>query len=131
VTDKRAPTPVRLVAAVVRAPDGKRVLLAKRPTGGLFGGLWEPPMVEADALADAGPALEALGVPTASLEPRGRVKHVLSHRVFDVAVARAEAPRATRRRAPRERYDALGWLDPSDATVGISTLARKILAAAR
>src|SRR5262249_55138337 len=41
---KRKVPVVQMVAAVVRS--GAKVLFARRREGGLFGGLWEPPMVE-------------------------------------------------------------------------------------
>ncbi len=45
VARKAAVPVVPAVAAVLVAPDG-RILFARRREGGLFGGLWEPPMVE-------------------------------------------------------------------------------------
>src|SRR6185437_921732 len=45
VEQKRAVPVVEAVAAVLRDGEG-RILLARRKEGGLFGGLWEPPMVE-------------------------------------------------------------------------------------
>jgi A/G-specific adenine glycosylase len=110
--------------------SGGRVLFARREEGGLFGGLWEPPMVEAASIEDARALLEALGV-TAELRAAGQVKHVLTHRELQVAVAvgevggRAKAPRVLS--AP---YEKAAFLDPEEAAVGVSTLARKVLAAA-
>jgi A/G-specific adenine glycosylase len=44
---KKAPREVRMVALVSRR--GARVLMGRRREGGLFGGLWEPPMVEVES----------------------------------------------------------------------------------
>ena len=72
ISPKREAPSVAMVAAVVRA--GRRVLLARRAEGGLFGGLWEPPMVEAPSLAAALPLLAAAGVgEAAGARGRGRL----------------------------------------------------------
>jgi A/G-specific adenine glycosylase len=130
VAPKRDVPAVSLVAAVVRA--GRRVLLARRGEGGLFGGLWEPPMVEAASLADARALLARSGVrPDADLREIARVRHILTHRRLQVIVARAEVPAAWRCRAKLAGpYEKAAWLDPTALEVGISKLARKILSAA-
>src|SRR4051812_43553601 len=51
VEEKRKVPVVAMVAAVLRRGD--LVLFARRSEGGLFGGLWEPPMVEAASLEGA------------------------------------------------------------------------------
>jgi A/G-specific adenine glycosylase len=121
---------VSMVAAVVRA--GRRALLVRRAEEGLFGGLWEPPMVEAASLADARALLACAGVrPDADLQEIGRVRHILTHRRLDVTVARADVPAAWRCRAKLAApYEKAAWLDPEALDVGISKLARKVLSAA-
>ena len=126
---KKVPV-VKMVAAVLRS--GSRVLLARREEGGLFGGMWEPPMVEAASLDEARALLAAVGIDAkVELRETGKVKHVLSHKELRVAVAagtfegKAKAP--SKLGAP---YEKAAWLDPDDAEIGISTLARKVLAAA-
>jgi A/G-specific adenine glycosylase len=122
---------VPMVAAVVRR--GREVLLAQRVKDGLFGGLWEPPMVEAASLREARGALTAVGVDTGgvSLVRSGRVRHVLSHKELHVLVVAGEAQPGFRvglvLSAPYERA---AFLDSGACQVGISTLARKILGAA-
>jgi A/G-specific adenine glycosylase len=118
---------------VIADAEGK-VLLARRAEGGLFGGLWEPPMAEAASIRSARAKLGALGVELAGVKLReaGRVKHVLSHRQMDVEVATGEV--AGKGKAPGAMgapYEKAAWMDPSAASVGISTLARKVLAAAK
>jgi adenine-specific DNA glycosylase len=102
-----------------------RVLLARRRLEGRFGGMWEPPSLvgeDARALEEAWPlrALEAVG----------SVRHVLSHRRLEVKVFRARLTRTPRR--TQGEYDAAELVDlESIESRGITTLAKKILRAAR
>jgi A/G-specific adenine glycosylase len=130
IAPKRDVPAVAMVAAVVRSGD--RVLFVRRAEGGLFGGLWEPPMVEARALADARALLEQVGVPgDAPLREVGRVRHILTHRRLDVTVARAEVAAPWRFRAKlASPYEKAAWLDPGALDIGVSKLARKVLSAA-
>jgi A/G-specific adenine glycosylase len=126
---KKVPV-VKMVAAVLRS--GRLVLLARREEGGLFGGLWEPPMVEAASLDASRALLGAVGVgEDVALREAGKIKHVLSHKELRVAVATGAVAGQTR--APTQLgapYEKAAWLDPEAADVGISTLAKKVLAAA-
>ncbi|WP_437900967.1 A/G-specific adenine glycosylase [Sorangium sp. So ce124] len=130
IAPKRDVPAVAMVAAVVRSGD--RVLFVRRAEGGLFGGLWEPPMVEARALADARALLELVGVARdAPLREIGRVRHILTHRRLDVTVARAEVAAPWRFRAKlASPYEKAAWLDPGALDIGVSKLARKVLSAA-
>ena len=125
------PKPVSMVAAVVW--HGGRVLLARRAAQGLFGGMWEPPLVEASSLAAAHPALAAFGIDAAALRlvSRAPLRHVLSHRTLSVAVARGAptSPPSLPSDLPAP-YDRAALVDPPAAPGGVSTLAAKILAAA-
>jgi len=127
---KKAPRRVRLVAAVVTHDKTERVLLAQRQADGLFGGLWEPPMVEGEDLETTRRQLGRLGAPpSVELMEVGEVTHLLTHRRLDVTVARARASRAHRlRRRPSEPYVQLRWVRPDE--VALSTLARRVLSAA-
>lgn len=130
---KRAVPVVEVVAAVITDPDTGSALFARRREGGLFGGLWEPPMVEALSVEDARPALSALGVTIgrAKLREVGRVTHVLTHRRMEVTVAAARRASGTgAREALADPYERSAWLDPESPGVGVSTLARKVIAAA-
>jgi A/G-specific adenine glycosylase len=126
---KKVPV-VKMVAAVLRR--GPRVLLARRAEGGLFGGMWEPPMVEAASIEEAR-ALLGPGVIGATVElvQAGQIKHVLSHKELRVTVVAGTV--ALKTKAPTDLaspYEKAAWLDPDDAEIGVSTLARKVLAAA-
>lgn len=63
-----------LHAWVVEGRDG--ILVGKRREGALYGGMWEPPMLEADAEPPW----------SARAEPRGSFVHVLTHRRLEVDV---------------------------------------------
>jgi len=130
---KRAVPVVEVVAAVVEDPATGALLFARRRAGGLFGGLWEPPMVEALSIDDARAGLAALGVPLGRTRLRevGRVTHVLTHRRMEVVVAAGR--RAAGAASPEELaapYEKAAWLHPERPGVGVSTLARKVIAAA-
>ncbi|MFO0758371.1 MAG: A/G-specific adenine glycosylase [Byssovorax sp.] len=132
VAASKRPVPsVSMVALVLTR--GAEVLLARRAEGGLFGGLWEPPMVEAASIGEAKKALGWLGLGrSVKLAEVGTVKHVLTHRELTVHVARgsldadAEAPGE-----PKAPYEKAGFYGTKEAAIGISTLARKVLATAR
>jgi len=120
--EKAKPKPQKLYALVARR--GNEVLLARRRSEGLFGGLWEPPMVAAKG------DLAALAT---GIEPtkRGTVVHVLSHRRLTIDVYTATLPpRGKPKPVLPEPYEAAGlFAELSLADLGISTLARKVLAA--
>lgn len=125
MTPKRAPIAVERVAIVLASPTA--VLLARRRTDVLFGGLWEPPGSD-DGLAGLA---ARLGVDEQSLERAGEVVHVLSHRRMRVEVARG--PLGTRRKwaVPGPEYDAIERVALAElANRAQATLSRKVLAVA-
>jgi A/G-specific adenine glycosylase len=133
VVQKRAVPVVEVVAAVLEDPATGALLFARRRAGGLFGGLWEPPMVEALTIDDARAGLAALGVPLGRTRLRevGRVTHVLTHRRMEVVVAAGRrAAGSALPEALAAPYEKAAWLDPESPGVGVSTLARKVIAAA-
>jgi len=115
---------------LVSAKPG-RVLLARRRPGVLFGGLWEPPSV--DAGGDAADALaERLGVDRSALRPMGEVQHVLTHRRMHVTVMRGPLPAKRRWPAPGPEYDAARAVATADlGEIAHATLTRKVLALAK
>ncbi len=126
LSEKTKPIPQRLQAIV--AVNGDRILLARRRPDGLFGGLWEPPLVE------GGPKVVAelctqLGV--RSPVNKGKVVHVLSHRRLSIDVHLAHAPKAVVPSSLPEAYESARFLARAELeSVGIATLGRKILATA-
>lgn len=124
----RAPArelPVRRFAAfVVRAPGG-RVLLVRRPEGGLLGGLYELPMASVARRpreAGARRALAAAGLRADALRELGAVAHAFSHFRQELyvweAIGGAEA-------ATRE-----GRVFVRPARVAVATATRRALALA-
>ena len=119
-----APTtpPTVHVAALLSRRDGE-VLLGRRRGEALFGGLWEPPMIETETAADPEGAVRPFA------EARGRagtVVHVLSHRRMEVVVL--DGGPAARPVYP-PIYDEVRYVAEADLpSYGVSTLARKVLA---
>lgn len=112
------------------------VLLGQRRADARFGGMWEPPSV--DALADeetedeAAARLAALtGAKIASVAFLGEVVHVLSHRRLELRVLSASLTRAVDTAAPGgseyARFEVVARERLAER--GVATLARKILAA--
>jgi A/G-specific adenine glycosylase len=89
-------------------------------------------MVEGfSSAAAARAALASLGLTPSGLQDVGRVTHVLTHRRMVVRVAagyRAGRSGSSLRLGPP--YEKSAWLDPAEPGVGVSTLARKIVACA-
>ncbi len=90
LSPKKKPTPEDLTVAVVLA--GGRVLLRKRPAGGLLASMWEFPNTAGHDLRVLASELVLIGVPiteTAELPP---ARHVFTHRVWRMrgVLARAE-----------------------------------------
>lgn len=126
---KKAPRRAAVAGVLTR---GGRVLLARRPTEGLFGGLYELPGRILDRArarpGDLAAALdERLGV-TASVGPSlGSVQHTLTHMRIELHVHAV----TTDAEPTPSHYTALAWVDPaSPGELGLSTLARKALALA-
>jgi A/G-specific adenine glycosylase len=118
------PRAVRGVAGLLeRARPTRAVLLVRRPSRGLLGGLWELPSVDGDstaALVDS--VRERTGLSVRAGEKLGEIRHAFSHRALTLAVVRLER-RGGRLRAGDARWcarDRVGELP-------LSTLARKTL----
>lgn len=113
---KRAAGRARMVQRVVVVRDGRgRVLMERRPMGGLWGGLWQPVEVER-----ARKAAGSIGVKVPA-RPAARVRRTLSHRdmvieVFDGGVLRG----AEARRAERDGWRWVGVRN-GKAEVGVSS----------
>ena len=128
---KRAPIPWERDALV--AVRGGEVLFARRRGDRLFGGMWEPPLVDRADPAGLTSVVALAPKAAAAFAEVGRTEHVLSHRHLRLRVFRVELPR--RARPPRllrtDEYDEVAFLDAAGlAARGASTLCRKILAAA-
>ena len=128
---KKKPVPVTGVAGILRVEDG--ILVARRPAGGLLGGLYEPPAMLLDGEDDREAAVircfrERLALDVRVLRRLGDVKHVFTHRrltrtVFAVELVGVGEPRAV------HGYDDVAVLT-SGSDLALSKLARKTLALA-
>jgi A/G-specific adenine glycosylase len=133
VSPKRAPVPVRRVALVLASPDA--VLLARRKRDALFGGLWEPPGIDAPsgrarALRELTEALGLEARVTKALRHAADVEHVLTHRRLTVAVVTGRLSRRRLWPVPGDEYDEAAVVPVSRlARHARSTLATKILVA--
>jgi A/G-specific adenine glycosylase len=116
---------------------GQRVLLERRPTDGLLGGLWCLPLFERaaadlDAQRDVltAAASEQLGIPiTLDARPGAAVKHVFTHRVWHLLPwsGRTRGAVELLGRADAREFAWLGGRSQPDG--GVPTLTRKLLAA--
>jgi A/G-specific adenine glycosylase len=124
---KKPPREVDMLALVSRR--GKRVLLGRRRPGGLFGGLWEPPMVEGGDTNARASLTAMLGVPVGEMKRVAEQTHVLTHRRLRITIATAAIERDPG--APGgTTYDRLAWKGTSElGSLAMSSLARKVLLA--
>lgn len=124
---KKPPREVAMLALVSRR--GQSVLLGRRRTGGLFGGLWEPPMIEWGQ-SDAEASLrDMLGVPVSKMKRVGEQIHVLTHRRFRITIATGQIPKGAPT-AGSATYESLAWKGASELdALAMSSLAKKVLLA--
>jgi A/G-specific adenine glycosylase len=114
--------PLVHAAALVARQDGA-VLLGRRRSDALFGGLWEPPTVEAPSPQDASSLLASFATSTTLA---GEVQHTLSHRKMRVMVFAGVPVDPPGYPAV---YEEVRWVQETELHgYGISTLARKLLA---
>lgn len=132
VLSAKAPPVARRVQAIVATRHGDgAVLLARRRPDRTFGGLWEPPSIEGPARSRA--SLTAW-MPIGKATLAGSIEHVLSHRKLTIDVLRAElqGPLAMSAVPADAGYDDVRVVVPEAiAELGFSTLARKVMTAAR
>jgi A/G-specific adenine glycosylase len=117
---------MRLACAVLHDDDW--VWLERRPSAGLFGGLYQPPASELQPRQSATSAVGALlgerGIPVPARLPRAvRVERTLTHRDLRLDVIAVQTARGRRRGAPWFHGDRL-------SEVGLSSAVRAVLGAA-
>lgn len=124
--EKKTSPVIRLQAFVVCGGDA--VLMARRCEEGLFGGLWEPPMIDTNVDVYRSWFRENTGQEGTSV--RGTVSHVLTHRVLQVRVIRWRLSRPLNDECPTPKgYDGVRWVRaPGQQSLGMSALAGKVLA---
>ncbi len=124
----RKPRTVPVAFALVESRG--RVLLTRRPDGGLLGGLWSLPGGELPPEADPVPALEVLvreqaGVRARVRTPVARVSHTFTHRRWTGSIYRCDP-------APGEPAPSARWVTPEEVReLPIVPFHRRILDSAR
>ena len=108
---------------VVVDPDGA-CLVERRPTRGVWGGLWSPPERDADQSVDG--FLDQSGIApdlVDHVQAAGVFRHGFTHYDLDVEpvyVRLRARPAAVRERAAR-------WIDPHDHRLGLSKVAARLV----
>ncbi len=129
---KRAtPREVEALGALVERTHPEALLMARRPSKGLLGGLWEVPCAETSSSEELRRALEArtglrlgLGAPVAS------VRHLFSHRSLTLRIERFALTPDAPTELKTSPNDELRWCTPADLDqLPLSTLMRKVLKA--
>ncbi len=124
---KKPPREVNMIALVTRR--GKKVLLGKRRAGGLFGGMWEPPMVECAGPSSESSLAASIGAELEAVMHLGEQTHVLTHRKLRIQIttARIKSDPMLAKGAP---YECLAWKGVAELeSLAMSSLARKVLLA--
>jgi A/G-specific adenine glycosylase len=119
---------LRLAAAVIRGGGG--LLLQRRPPGGLFGGLWAPPLVEFPPGRATGPGLaralgeglsRGLGVPVRVGRELATAARTLTHRELTLVAFEATVPRPPAGERVR-------WATPGEVErLGVASAIRALL----
>ncbi|MET0595118.1 MAG: A/G-specific adenine glycosylase [Polyangiaceae bacterium] len=124
---KKAPREVNMLALVSRR--GKSVLLGRRLPGGLFGGLWEPPMIECgDSNAESSLA-KSIGAALDDVKHVAEQTHILTHRRLRITIATARI-KSEPSPASGTPYECLAWKGASElGSLAMSSLAKKVLLA--
>ncbi len=124
VSPRRSPTPHFEVAAALLADAAGRYLIARRPTPGLLGGLWEFPSTPADAsgtgqwaqesLADflVRAVDERLGIQIAAGGPVARIAHAYTH--FRITLHSYPCRCLGGQPHPVAFYTAVAWAGPAE-----------------
>jgi len=122
VPPRRKPRPVTL--AVARIERAGRLLVVCR-AGQLLEGMWEPPSVEVVDARGARKRLErhlgTLGLHVRLDGPPVSMRHLLTHRAFDVRIWRG-VPNGRVSRSPIMRF-----VDPADSGVPLTGLTRRLV----
>jgi A/G-specific adenine glycosylase len=116
--------PVKRVKMFLVTDADDRCLLERRPTSGLWGGLWSPPERTSDYSVDA--LLAEVGVDaTAAIEQLDRLRHTFTHFHMDIDPIRARLDTPPLRIADGDRWL---WFHPrNNQPLGLSAVAVKLL----
>ena len=137
VKTKKAKTPVvRAVSAVIIR--GSEVLLMQRPREGLWGDMWEFPVIEIHAKAQGLQSLgliatDEIGLRLKEIALCGKVRHQLTHRLFEYTVVRATVQGKSdvvRRPKPYRHVRWEAWPLAESPTIPLARVVHKIAAVA-
>ena len=118
---KRAkPKRASLRAFVVEARGA--IAMGKRRADGLYGGLWEPPMLEKTARAAA-----PFGLEISAFDSRGTVEHVLTHRRLAIDVFYMRSPKALKMAAFGDYEEVRAFALGALGELALSALARRVI----
>jgi A/G-specific adenine glycosylase len=119
---RKRPTPRPVAALAALVERGDRILMVRRPSQGLLGGMWELPSLEGDdADALVASIAERTGLHTAAPERVGNVRHGFTHRALTLTLLRLKPE------SGRPRGGARFCGPEQRAELPLSTLARKTL----
>lgn len=129
-TPRKKPVKVRAVAGLLLDPD-RGILLARRPEGGLLGGLWEVPGGDWPERISASVALggawnDRLGVQVQIGGLLGEVEHIFTHRRLRLVVHEIESVQGE---PVAQGYPEVRWVDrQAILQMPLSRLTQKVLA---
>jgi A/G-specific adenine glycosylase len=128
---RRAPREAKAVCGVLRRPRRPgEVLLLRRPSRGLLGGLWELPGVDSEDPKQLAESLRRrTGLRSHPRRRLGEVRHVFTHRALTLGVFELEPDGGRLRRTSSESTPtAARWCGPAArAELPLSTLMKKAL----
>ena len=112
------------------ADSGHRVLMVRRPVGGRWAGLWEPPGVEGtDAEAVLTRHLREAGLTPGTALPV--LVHILTHRRYEVVAIPVVVPIGVGVALPALGYEEQRWMSAMEVAgqqSGVSRLGQKLVA---
>jgi A/G-specific adenine glycosylase len=117
--------PTRRARMFLLTDPAGRCLLERRPTTGLWGGLWTPPERDIDTSIDA--LLDELGYATSCLDvaTMPSFRHTFTHFHLDIEPVRARLPTAPSSVAASDRYR--WWSAADNEPIGFAKPALKLL----
>ncbi len=122
--EKSPPREITLTCGIVKRAN--KLLMLRRPSKGILGGLWEVPTVEGTSVNALIEALQdRTGLKTQPGEPVGTIHHALSHRAFTLNLFTLRL--LPSRLRPGLEKEARWCTSKTANTLPLSTLTKKVL----